>query len=490
MPASPTRPNILFAIADDASHFSAYGHPFVDTPHFDRVASEGLRFNAAFTTNPKCAPSRASILTGRHTWQNGEACLHWNFWPEDLAVYPDLLEEAGYHVGYTGKGWGPGDWQRCGRQRNPAGTHYNQRKLEPPVGSKISNNDYAGNFEDFLAARSKDTPFYFWYGGHEPHRHYTPGEGERHGKKLEDVEQVPPYWPQEEAVRRDMLDYAFETEWFDTQLGRMLHKLEEIGELKNTLVVVTSDNGAPFPRIKGNMYDDDFRLPLAIMWADRIKPGGVVDDLVSFTDFAPTFLQAAQIEGQSGAPLLSKSPGRSLFDLFDGQENGQLRPYRNRAFMGRERHDMGREGDLGYPVRCIRTPQYLYVRNFAPQRWPAGNPETGYTGCDSSPTKTRILELKEQGQEAYWQLAFGKRPLEELYDISTDPHCMENLAGKAELAQLKQSLWKELQTELEHTGDPRIRGEGDTSFEGREYVGGAPHSWAHYLAGDWQPQKY
>ena len=485
MPAPPDRPNILFAIADDASHMSAYGHSFVSTPHFDRVARDGLLCNAAFTTNPKCAPSRASILTGRHTWQNGEACLHWNYWPEDLPVYPDLLEEAGYHVGYTGKGWGPGDWQRCGRTQNPAGTHYNRRTLEPPAGSKISANDYAGNFADFLEARPEGAPFYFWYGGHEPHRHYTPGEGERHGKRLEDVDAVPPYWPQEETVRRDMLDYAFETEWFDAQLGKMLAQLEKAGELANTLVVVTSDNGAPFPRVKGNMYDDDFRLPLAIMWADRIKPGKAVDELVSFTDFAPTFLQAAGVEEKRAEEFLSQGPGRSLFDVFDGPAEN-----RQRAYMGRERHDMGRAGDLGYPVRCIRTPQHLYVRNFAPDRWPAGNPETGYTGCDSSPTKTRILELKEEGQDQYWQLAFGKRPLEELYDIKADPHCMENLADKAEYAELKESLWKELREELERTDDPRIQGRGDEVFENREYVGGAPHSWAHYLAGDWQPQKY
>jgi N-sulfoglucosamine sulfohydrolase len=481
------RANILFAIADDASHCSAYGHSFVDTPNFDRVAREGIRFNNAFTTNPKCAPSRASILTGRHTWQNGEACLHWNFWPTDLPVYTDLIEEAGYHIGYTGKGWAPGDWQRCGRTRNPAGTHYNERKLTPPAGSQISTNDYAGNFADFLAARPDDAPFYFWYGGHEPHRKYVPGEGLAHGKKMADITEVPPYWPQEDLVRRDMLDYAFEIEWFDTQLGKMLAHLEEIGELANTLVVVTSDNGAPFPRVKGNMYDDDFRLPFAVMWAEQIKPGRVVDDLLSFADIAPTFLEAA---GAETGNFLQDSPGRSLFDIFAAEGSGMVTPNRDRAFMGRERHDMGREGDLGYPVRGTRTPQYLYVRNFAPERWPAGNPETGYTGCDSSPTKTRILELKERGEEHYWQLAFGKRPLEELYDIKADPHCMENLAQRMEFKEVKEQLWGELEAELRRTNDPRILGDGDTAFEGREYVGGAPHSWAHYLAGDWQPQTY
>jgi len=482
------RPNILFAIADDASHFSAYGHRFVDTPHFDRVARDGILFANAFTSNPKCAPSRASILTGRHTWQNRESCLHWNYWPDDLPVYPDLLEEAGYHVGFTGKGWAPGDWQRCGRRRNPAGVHYNERTLTPPENSKISGNDYAGNFDDFLTARPEDRPFYFWYGGHEPHRHYVPGEGESHGKRREDVEEVPPYWPQEDVVRSDMLDYAFEIEWFDRQLGKMLDKLEAIGELDNTLVVVTSDNGAPFPRVKGQMYDDDFRLPFAAMWGDRIRPGRRIDDLISFTDLAPTFLEAAGASASDRAEF-DAGPGKSLFDIFAAEGNGTVTSGRQRVYMGRERHDMGREGDLGYPVRCIRTPQHLYVRNFAPDRWPAGNPETHYTNCDSSPTKTRILELHEEGNERFWRLAFGKRPAEELFDVRADPFCLDNLADREEFASLKESLRLELEAELRRTGDPRLSGSGDI-FEEYEYIVDAPHSWAHYLKGDWEPQTY
>jgi len=173
---SAARPNILFAIADDASHMSAYGHTFVNTPNFDRVARQGVLFTNAFTTNPKCAPSRASILTGRHTWQLEEACDHWNVWPAKFAVYPDILADAGYHVGFTGKGWAPGDWKRQGRETNPAGPEYSGRTLDPPS-STISAKDYAANFADFLDARPDDSPFCFWYGGHEPHRPYERGEG-------------------------------------------------------------------------------------------------------------------------------------------------------------------------------------------------------------------------------------------------------------------------------------------------------------------------
>ena len=477
------RPNILFAIADDASHFSAYGHTFVDTPGFDRVCRDGIRFTNAFTTNPKCAPSRASILTGRHTWQNRESCLHWNYWPDDLPVFPDMIEEGGYHIGYTGKPWAPGQWNRCGRTRNPAGPAYNEHTLAPPEGSCIAKNDYAANFEAFLGAKPAGAPFSFWYGGHEPHRHYTFGEGEAHGKRRETVTAVPPYWPDEEATRTDMLDYAYETEWFDSHLVKMLDILESRGELDDTLVIVTSDNGCPFPRVKGQMYDDDFRLPFAAMWNGRIEPGRVVDDLVSFIDIAPTFLQAA------GLPVQAYMAGRSLFDIFDSAGSGIVTGNRTRAYMGRERHDMGREGDLGYPVRCVRTPQYLYVRNFAPDRWPAGNPETGYTNCDSSPVKTRILELYRQGRKYHWQLAFGKRPADELYDVTCDPFCLTNLAYLPEFAGTRDELRRELEQVLTETGDPRIGGEGDV-FETYEYIVDAPHSWAHYLKGDWKPQEY
>jgi len=478
----PRRPHILFAIADDASHFSCDGHRFVRTPHCDSLAARGLRFAHAFTTNPKCAPSRASILTGLHTWQNREACLHWNHWPDDLPVYTDRLEEAGYHVGYTGKGWAPGDFRRSGRTRNPAGPCWDRRELAPPEGSAISTKDYAANFRDFLAARNDDRPFCFWFGAHEPHRRYEPGEGPRHGVPLPDVDEVPPYWPADGIVRADMADYAFETEWFDRQLGAMVEHLEATGLIHDTLIVATSDNGCPFPRVKGQMYEDDFRLPMVLRYDAAIPPerrGRTVGDLVSFVDLCPTFLEVA------GVPVPDHLPGRSLADCIAGETGAA----RDRAYMGRERHDLGREGDLGYPVRCIRTPTHLYVRNFASDRWPAGNPETGFTNCDGSPTKDRILELHRQGETRYFDLAFGKRPAEECYDIVADPHCMENLAARPGHEVLVAELRAELEDELRATDDPRIFGRGDW-FEEVEYVRDAPHSWAHHLAGDWRPQAY
>lgn len=475
------RPNILFALADDASHFGAYGHRFVHTPNIDKVAGEGILFENAFTVNPKCAPSRATILTGRHTWELEDACNHFSYFPNKFALLPDLLEASGYFAGYTGMGWKPGDYKRSGLKRNPAGNEFNKYKLSPPENTKIMGFDYAANFADFLSQRPSGQPFYFWYGGSEPHRPYAFGEGLRAGKSIRDIEKVPDYWPDCEEVRIDMLDYAYEIEWFDKHLGLMLKKLEAIGELDNTLVVVTSDNGCAFPRVKGQMYEQDFHLPMVAQWNDRIKKKGRrITDLISFVDLAPTFLSAAE------APLCVEMTGHSFLDTFLTEAGGQLRPERNVAYFGREKHDPGREGDLGYPVRCIRNHQYLYVHNFAPERWPAGNPETGYTNCDYSPTKRKILEMNEQGESYYYQLAFGKRPAEELYDIVKDPQCLNNLATDLQYQEVMEALSKQLTAYLIQTKDPRLLISPDY-FDQMECVyDGASCTWKAYEEGCWE----
>jgi N-sulfoglucosamine sulfohydrolase len=457
------RPNILFCIGDDISwpHMSAYGCKFVKTPNFDRVAREGVLFQNAFTVNPKCSPSRAALLTGKQSFQLEEAADHFGIFPAKWRVYPDLLEEVGYHVGFTGKGWGPGDWQRGGFTRNPAGPEYAKNKLKPPT-TGISPKDYAKNFEDFLKDRKPGQPFCFWYGGHEPHRGYEPGSGLKGGKKLEDVE-VPACLPDDPIVRSDLLDYALEIEWFDTQLGLMLKTLEDLGELDNTLVVVTADNGMPFPRIKGNPYEMGQHLPLAMRWGARAKAGRTVEDLVSSIDMAPTYLEAA------GLPVHPQMVGHSLVPVLTSEKSGIVDPQRNFVVSMKERHDIGREGDVGYPIRTLRTPDFLYIHNFKPERPPAGLAETGFREIDDSPTKSLELEQHEKGPSKFYDLAFGQRPEEELYRVG-DLASTDNLANDPHYAETKKALWEQLQTYLKANGDPRILGQGDV-FDHYEYVG-------------------
>ena len=454
-------PNILFAIADDASfpHMSAYGTKWVNTPAFDYVAKHGLLFNKAYTTNAKCAPSRATILTGRNSWQLEEACNHWPRFPEKFITFAEVLPNDGYFVGHTAKGWSPGIAEKKGQKRDLIGPAFNQHQLDPP-GQFMSANDYARNFAAFLEAAPKDAPWFFWYGAIEPHRAYEYGIAQRlTDKKTGDIPEIPPFWPDTDSVRNDMLDYAFEIEYFDQHLHSMIELLNDKDMLHNTMVVVTADNGMPFPRVKGQVYEMDHHLPLAIMWPAGInEPGRAVDAFVSFSDFAPTFLELAGNNiSENGMAAMS---GSSLLEIFDGGQNSKW-PNRDHMLIGKERHDVGRPNDWGYPVRGIVTDEYLLTINFEPDRWPAGNPETGYLNCDGSPTKSNILSLMRNAQDnSFWNLSFGKRPAEELYDLKQDPFCTNNLIDHSQHIEIASELKTQLLHELKEQGDPRVMERG------------------------------
>jgi arylsulfatase A-like enzyme len=469
--ADASRPNILFIIFDDwngSTHAGAYGCDWIKTPNFDRVAREGVLFKYAFTSNPKCSPCRATILTGRNTWQLEEGVSHGGFFPKGFETYPDLLEKSGYVVGLTGKGWAPGDFQTLAkRTRNPAGPSFDQVKLKPPT-TGISNIDYAGNFGQFLAQRDKSKPFCFWMGFHEPHRPYEWNSSARFGKKLEDVK-VPKFLPDTEIVRRDLLDYSVEVEWGDTQIGEALKQLEGAGVLEDTLVVVTSDHGMPFPYVKGQIHEDAFHLPLAMRWGKGIKAGRVVEDFVNVRDLAPTYMELA---GLTPHPQMT---GKSLAAILRSDKSGSIEG-RDTMLAGKERHDVGRPGDLGYPVRCLRTKDFLYVHNFHPERWAAGNPETDFGNCDPGPTKEVIKMLGGH----YWDLCFGKRPADELYDIHRDPECVNNLANDLAFTQTLDEMRYKMMQMLRDDGDPRAFGKGD-DLELYKYVGGRAKGYETWL---------
>lgn len=459
------RPNILFIIADDASRDSmgVYGSSYVKTPGFDSIAEKGVLFTEAYNCNPKCAPARACLLTGRYSWQLEEACNHNPKLSSKWLFYPFLLEDEGYFVGYTGKGWGPGEWNGTDGGRdlakiNPAGNPFNELKETPPY-KGMSNIDYAGNFDAFLEEKPDDAPFCFWLGTKEPHRGYGLDNWKLDGRDLADVT-VPDYYPDNDTIRGDLADYAIEVEWFDTHIVRAIEHLEKHGQLENTLIIATSDHGMPFPRVKGQVYDDGFHIPFAVRWDAAIKPGRTVTDFITFPDLAPTLMELAGVD----AP--EQMTGASFADQLLAEESGRLDAARDHTLLGKERHDIGRtDGELlsvSYPVRAIRNDEFLYVKNFKPHRWPVGNPEYEFMNCDGSPTKTYLMELSPAGEEYhYYEMAFGKRSGEELYDMINDPDCVTNLADDPEYAKTKVALWKQLEAGLIAQGDPRILGEGD-----------------------------
>lgn len=480
-PARADQPNILFAISDDQSHphASAYGNHGVHTPAFDRVAAAGVLFHNAFVAAPQCSPNRAAILTGQNIWRLEEAGTHGSYFPGHLKVFTRVLEDAGYHVGYTGKPWGPGNWRDAGWDRNPVGTAYNDATLEPPTAA-IRSTDYAGNFKLFLQERDADSPFFFWYGASEPHLAYEYGSGPRAGKSLDEAN-VPAFLPDSEATRTDFLDYAYEIEWFDRHLGLMLDHLEQIGELDNTIVVVTSDNGMPFPYAKANLQEFGIHVPLAISGPAYFPGGRETRAIVSHTDFANTFLEFA------GAAALPNATGRSLVPLL---ARGAI--HRAYALSGRERHTHARGDNLGYPARSIRTGDYLLIWNMKPERWPAGIPRPegltadqytgafspdfksiglGYADIDYSATKEYLLENRER-YPFLFTLGFLKRPELQLFDVVNDPWCLNDLNRNPYYQNITTELYAKLMAELERQGDPRLVGKNPDIFESYPRFGG------------------
>jgi arylsulfatase A-like enzyme len=433
-PQTP-RPNILFLIADDWSypHAGIYGDPTVRTPTFDRLANEGALFENAYCAAPSCSPSRASILLGMFPHQIESAGNLWSVIPRKFPNWVSILEEAGYHTGKSRKGWGPGDFEAGGYENNPAGRDY-------------------PDFETFLKDKKEGRPFTYWFGSHDPHRVYDTNTGVRSGMDQTTV-QVPGFLPDTPCVRNDMLDYYFEVERFDRESGNIIDLLEREDLLDNTLIVMTSDNGMPFPRAKANLYDYGTRMPLAVYWKGHIEGGKRISKFMNFVDFAPTFVKAAGLE------IPPEFSGSSLLELFS--EGKSPKTDRGKVFLERERHANVRDGDLSYPARAIRTKDFLYIKNFEPGRWPAGDPEVHqsvgqYGDVDNSISKFLIMAMEDEPTDKdYFQLTFGKRPVEELYVLADDPYNLRNEIENPKYSEELADLRSELTDWMERTGDLR-----------------------------------
>jgi len=446
-PSAP-RPNILFCIADDwggGPHAGVLGDKVVKTPTFDRLARDGVLFPYTYVPAPSCTPCRGGILTGQAIHRLGEGGNLWSRLPARFRCYPDLLEEAGYVIGLERKGWGPGTLHDTGRTRNPAGPGFK-------------------NFQQFLQTVPEGKPFCFWAGSSDPHRGYAYGSGKASGMNPEDVE-VPPWLPDTPEVRSDILDYYFEVQRFDREIGQRIALLEQAGKLDNTLVIMTGDNGMPFPRAKCNLHDSGSRMPFAVCWPAKVPGGRVVDDFISFTDIAPTILEAA------GLKPLPEMTGKSFLDVLLSGKSGRVDLARDKVFVERERHTVCRPDAQSYPARMIRTHDYMYIRNLRPHLWPAGDPPA-FRDIDGSPSRNEVVNRRAEPAIApFFELACGKRPAEELYDLSKDPEQVRNVAGRPEYAEIQKKLRAELDRWMLATDDPRARGETDF-WDKVQYVGG------------------
>lgn len=503
--APPERPNILFCFADDWGRYaSAYagvdGRPspnqVVKTPNIDRVAREGVLFKHAFVTAPSCTPCRSSLLSGQYFFRTGRgAILQGAQWDSSIPSFPLLLERSGYHIGETYKVWSPGApndapygagkfaYEKAGGAFNNFSENVTKLAAAGMPLAAAKQKLYAevrGNFDAFLEARPAGQPFCYWFGPTNVHRLWEKGSG----RALWGIDpqslagKLPKFLPDVPEVREDFADYLGEIQAFDAAIGVLLKRLAAAGELDNTLIVISGDHGAPgFPRGKCNLYDFGVGVALVARWPGG-KPGRVVDDFVNLMDLAPTFLETGGVQPPE------VMTGRSLLDVLKSDRSGQVDPKRTWVVSGRERHvAAAREENRPYPQRALRTKDYLYIRNFRPDRWPLGAPygvtETeapsadelanntfaAYPDMDASPTKAWLVAHRHDAQwKPFYDYAFAKRPGEELYDLRNDPDQLVNVAGEAAYAETKQALAAQLLKTLADAGDPRVTGDGE-AFE-------------------------
>ena len=443
------RPNIVVIIGDDWSwpHAGVLGDPVAQTKTFDQIAQEGVLFENAFVSAPSCTPSRFAIATGQHHWRLGQGDRLGGSLAADVPVYADLLNDAGYKTGFARKGASPSK---------------HEFRHSDPFGPKFK------DFDEFITSRKKDQPFCFWYGAGEPHRPYDWQASLESDLKIDRII-VPSFFPNVETVREDIGDYYLRVRKLDRLAGKILARLKDEGELENTIVIMTSDNGMPFPRCKATLYDYGTRVPLAIRWGAKVTSGRTVTDFVSLVDLAPTILDAAGVE------VPNVMTGVSLIQQLESKKSGRIDSNRQQVLVGREKHVYMR------PSRAIRTEKYLYIRNFGPAVWPTGEVKTKKAGSkpkrndfsktpwpteagafsfdiDPSPTKQWMLENRTASEYAsVMSWSFDTPPVEELYDLKGDPEQLNNVADNPKYAKVRRRLAGRLIDGLRELEDPKFR---------------------------------
>jgi len=475
------RPNFLVFVTDDESALERgiYGWSGLKTPAFERVAKSGVLFNRAYCSAPSCAPSRAALLTGRNFWELEQGAFIQAYLPSKFPVVPGLLAKAGYHVGWTGKSVGP--YQPSSELPKPdryhvrtiAGRMYNDILLPADKWEKdISRIDYAANFEAFLKDRGDGEPFWFWVGTTEPH---SPAGGmpdntinlqRRHGISTAQVK-VPGFWPDTEGLRKLRAAMWYAILHADQALGRILDHLEARGELENTFIIVTSDNGTEPPKSKATAYEWGCHIPMAVSWPRKIPPGRTIDNLVLQADLAPTMLEAA---GEAVPPDMT---AQSLMPVLLSDGGGVIKPWRTSLVTGLEWH--GEYAPHNRAFRTIRDADFAYIVNYGGgvTREPAPKAPADFEKDAARMRSADALVAAYPDHPAVAHLArfvLEKRPPEELYDLKNDPWQLKDLAQDPAYAETKVSLKKQLEDYQRRTADPRATGKMDLFNETREFV--------------------
>ena len=403
---------IVFVADDAGKDFGCYGNPHVKTPHIDRLAASGIRFDKAFVTSPQSSPSRIAMMTGQWAHTLGVEDLGTPI-DDKTRMIPSYLKPEGYYTGSMLKThWGDNGVKQFD-------FYYSGRDAIYSDPYMTASNPFFKKYTEFLD-RKGEKPFFLWVGFIDPHRPYK----EKNIKPVHDPKNVKlhPAWVDAPETRQDIADYYDEIHRLDQHIGFMLAELEKRGEMENTVVFFLSDNGLPFIRGKAFLYDIGIESPFIVSWKGQAKAGSIHNNgMVSFIDIAPTVLdiagiaKPAEMYGQSIVPLIQDSS----------------KPGRKEIYAERNYHDTE-----DY-ARCIRTERYKLIFNAYPYKLA---PITG--DMNKAPSWWEIMEARREGKLTPQQASIFTfpRPQIELYDLQADPGEFTNLADRGENVNLVRDL--------------------------------------------------
>jgi uncharacterized sulfatase len=402
------RPNVLWITCEDTSpDLGCYGDKYAVTPNLDKLAAEGARFTNAFTHAPVCAPSRSGIITGMYPTTIGT--LHMRSQgvpPPNVKCFTEYLRAAGHYC------------------TNDVKTDYN-------FACPLTAWDECRKGADWRG-RAKGQPFFSVINivcSHESQSWDINGKLEHDPDKAV----LPPYYPDTPVVRKNWARCYDQVTKMDGFVGGILKRLADDGLADSTIVFFYGDHGRGLTRAKRWVYDSGTHVPLIVRWPGVIKPGSVREDFACFIDLAPTMLSLA------GVPIPKYMQGRA----FLGTQAGQEPQY---VFAARDRMD--ETYDI---IRAVRDKKYKYIRNFQPEK--PYTQEIKY--MDKMPILQEMRKLNAEGKLQGAPALFFRatKPKEELYDITADPHEVNDLADKPEHQEALKRMREALEKWMKDTGD-------------------------------------
>lgn len=427
-------PNIVFFIADDVSwnDYGCYGNSAARTPNIDRLAADGIRFDRAYLTASSCSPSRSSIITGRYPHNNGKAAELHRPISGHLPWFPEVLKQSGYYTALSGKHHMTSTQPSNGTAPRPTAFDH--------VDNGKSKGDTSGsaNWLSVTQDRPKDKPFFFWFASYDAHRGWD-ADGQWKENEYGPMHQpadviVPPFLSDDRKTRQDLASYYNEVTRFDHRIGVVVDELRRQGVLDDTLIYVLADNGRPFPRAKTRLHDSGMKTALVAHWPQGIAWRGASEQLVSVIDLAPTVLSIA------GCDIPESMQGVSMKPLFS-DASSSIRKY---AFSEHNWHDYEAFG------RSVRHENYLLVFNQRPYlAW------QGPADSVRSDSHQQLRALRDSGNlsKAQADVFLSPRPTVALYDVQSDPHQLDNLAGQSEHAETEEHLVSVLEEWMKATAD-------------------------------------